>query len=256
MTQDRKLPNHRDYSTQRQKVISSSFYGLLGVHPAASIQDIRRAYRDLSKQYHPDTTALPPAIATAKFQQLNEAYATLSSPERRLAYDRKIGYSSIPVVQPGLSLRQTAARPRSAPSSSLAYLDATDRPLSPGEVFALFILGITFIGCLLLAIAIGFTSSEHIVQPATLQAPTSELATADAALTSPQQILPEFDPNLNPSVSLTPLEDAATTELLTPEPAPMMSEVFPESEPSTLSTAFDSEENFEPAISLPPLLFL
>jgi len=37
-------------------------------------------YRQLSKRYHPDTTALPPAIATAKFQQLNEAYATLNNP--------------------------------------------------------------------------------------------------------------------------------------------------------------------------------
>ena len=62
----------------------TSYYVLLGLPPSASALEIRRAYRELSKRYHPDTTELPTAIATAKFQQLNEAYATLSNPERRL----------------------------------------------------------------------------------------------------------------------------------------------------------------------------
>jgi len=53
---------------------------LLGLHPSASAIEIRRAYRELSKRYHPDTTDLPPAIAIVKFQQLNEAYAALSNP--------------------------------------------------------------------------------------------------------------------------------------------------------------------------------
>ncbi|HEY9878132.1 MAG TPA: J domain-containing protein, partial [Leptolyngbyaceae cyanobacterium] len=50
-----------------------SYYHLLGIKPTASAQQIRRAYRDLSKLYHPDTTELPAEIATDKFQQLNEA---------------------------------------------------------------------------------------------------------------------------------------------------------------------------------------
>jgi hypothetical protein len=44
--------------------------------------------------------------------------------------------------------------------SKSAYLDATDRPLSPGEMFALFIMGLTILGCLLLAIAIGLTRGD------------------------------------------------------------------------------------------------
>jgi hypothetical protein len=48
--------------------------------------------------------------------------------------------------------------------NSSAYLDPTDRPLSAGEIFALFILGLTFLGCLLLAIAIGLTRGESAVQ--------------------------------------------------------------------------------------------
>ena len=66
---------------------ATNYYTLLGVAPNASAQDIRRAYRDLSKLYHPDTTELESDVATVKFQALNEAYATLSSPEKLLTYD-------------------------------------------------------------------------------------------------------------------------------------------------------------------------
>ncbi|MBH8566922.1 J domain-containing protein [Nostoc sp. CENA67] len=139
-----------------------TYYSLLGLHPSASVIDIRRAYRELSKRYHPDTTDLPAAIATTKFQQINEAYATLSNPERRLNYDLKIGYSRLTVVQPPPDLNRPVSY--SYDYSKSAYLDASDRPLSSGEIFALFILVITFLGCLVLAIAIGLTRGEAAFQ--------------------------------------------------------------------------------------------
>ncbi|MGG6270569.1 J domain-containing protein [Leptolyngbya sp. AN03gr2] len=145
--------------------IESTYYGLLGLHPSTSVREIRQAYRELSKLYHPDTTELPQAIATRKFQTLNEAYATLSNPERRAAYDLSIGYSRVVVVRQLPSLHKTS---KPEPNSS-AYLDATDRPLSPGELFALFILGITFVGCLILAITIGITRGDQAFQPLTAQ---------------------------------------------------------------------------------------
>jgi DnaJ domain len=146
-----------------QTRLANSYYALLELHPSASAIEIRRSYRDLSKRYHPDTTDLPPAIATAKFQQLNEAYATLSNPERRLLYDSKIGYSRFNVIQ----VPQDLDRPSNSEEerwSNSAYLDPSDRPLSPGEIFALFILGVTFIGCLLLVIAIGLTRGDAAFQ--------------------------------------------------------------------------------------------
>ncbi|MGA9379021.1 MAG: J domain-containing protein [Phormidium sp.] len=140
--------------------MKSSYYGLLGLHPAASPVEIRRAYRELSKRYHPDTTNLPKAIATSKFQQLNEAYATLSNPERRLTYDYQIGYSRVAVIQPTPNLHQPVSQ-----KTSSAYLDPTDRPLDGGEIFALFILLLTFIGCLVLAFIVALTRGESALQP-------------------------------------------------------------------------------------------
>lgn len=137
-----------------------TFYDLLGLRPNASVQDIRRAYRDLSKLYHPDTTELERAIAVPKFQALNEAYATLSSPEKRLTYDFKIGYSRIAVVQPLPETGGAATNSNGKQYSSNAYLDPTDRPLSAGELFALFILGVTFVACLLLVVTLGITQGE------------------------------------------------------------------------------------------------
>jgi curved DNA-binding protein CbpA len=134
-----------------------TYYDLLGVYPGATAIEIRRAYRELSKKYHPDTTKLATAIATVKFQALNEAYAAVSNPERRLAYDLEIGYSRVVVLQPS-AFNTLTSRPDNYRSS--AYLDPTDRPLSGGEIAALFMLGITFIGCLILAISIGVIRGE------------------------------------------------------------------------------------------------
>ncbi len=132
-----------------------TYYDQLGLHPSASVQQIRRAYRERSKLYHPDTTPLAAPIATAKFLQLNEAYATLCNPERRTAYDRQIGYSRIPVVQPLPSLHRPEPNRRSS-----AYLDPTDRPLSPGEIFALFIMGATLVGCVALVFIVAIARGE------------------------------------------------------------------------------------------------
>lgn len=137
---------------------ASTYYDLLQLHPSASVQQIRRSYRELSKLYHPDTTKLPSAVAVAKFQQLNEAYATLSSPERRFAYDLKIGYSRVSVIQPSIDLNRPVSESRKYRSK--AYLDPTDRPLSAGEIFALFILGVTFVACLALVLVVGLTRGE------------------------------------------------------------------------------------------------
>lgn len=143
--------------------LTGSYYAVLELHPSASIVEVRRSYRELSKRYHPDTTELNLSVAKEKFQQLNEAYATLSNPERRRLYDQKMGYSRVFVAQPPAHLQQSASGKQAYHSCS-AYLDPTDRPLSPGEIFALFILALTFIGCLVLAVAVAIARPETVLK--------------------------------------------------------------------------------------------
>lgn len=155
-------PPQQSPAAEAQAEEPKNHYERLGIKPTASVQKIRQAYRDLSKLYHPDTTELPGAIATVKFQQLNEAYATLSSPDKRFAYDQEIGFSRFYVSQVPRDLNTPVSANKPFTSRHL-YLDPTDRPLSAGEIFALFLLGVTFVGCLALVIIISYTKGDITV---------------------------------------------------------------------------------------------
>ena len=61
-------------------------YRTLGVDRKASSEDIKRAYRKLARQYHPDRTP-GDAAAEERFKEVQEANSILSDPERRKAYD-------------------------------------------------------------------------------------------------------------------------------------------------------------------------
>lgn len=62
------------------------YYDVLGVGKDASEADIKKAYRKLSKKYHPDINKAPDA--EAKFKEVNEAYETLSDSQKRASYDQ------------------------------------------------------------------------------------------------------------------------------------------------------------------------
>lgn len=67
------------------------YYDILGVDRNASEQDIKRAFRRLARQWHPDVNA-DNAQAEEKFKELNEAYEVLGDPDKRAKYDR-VGHS-------------------------------------------------------------------------------------------------------------------------------------------------------------------
>ncbi len=62
------------------------YYMVLGVHQDADSKQLKNAFRELAFQYHPDRNKDNPE-ATEKMKQINEAYAVLSDPKKRQAYD-------------------------------------------------------------------------------------------------------------------------------------------------------------------------
>ena len=63
------------------------YYNILGIRRDAAGEDIKRAYRKLALQYHPDRN--PDDVeAAARFQEATEAYQVLGDPEERMRYDR------------------------------------------------------------------------------------------------------------------------------------------------------------------------
>ncbi|HET6580172.1 MAG TPA: DnaJ domain-containing protein, partial [Gemmatimonadales bacterium] len=64
----------------------SDFYVLLGVSRDATETDIKKAYRKLAMDFHPDRNPAPEA--EARFKEITEAYEVLRDPQKRSAYDR------------------------------------------------------------------------------------------------------------------------------------------------------------------------
>jgi molecular chaperone DnaJ len=62
------------------------FYIVLGVDRAATLNDIKRAYKRLARKFHPDINP-GDRLAAQQFRQIAEAYETLSDPDRRRRYD-------------------------------------------------------------------------------------------------------------------------------------------------------------------------
>ncbi len=135
---------------------SLDYYRRLGLPEMATAQAIRDAYRDLSRRYHPDTSELPPIVAQAKFQRIQEAYHVLNSPEQRLLYDLQREGQPSPV-------EKSRSPVGSATPSSVAELPAVDRSFSGGELFSLLSLGVTLVLCLGLAIVLALARGEELM---------------------------------------------------------------------------------------------
>jgi len=68
--------------------MAKNYYGVLGVPRNASDGEIKKAYRKLAMQYHPDRNHGKEDWANEKFKEINEAYAVLGDPQKRKQYDQ------------------------------------------------------------------------------------------------------------------------------------------------------------------------
>lgn len=97
--------------------VSRDFYTVLGLATDAAPDDVKRAYRALARQLHPDANPGDPDSAE-RFRMLHEAYHVLSTPDLRLAYDQ-----ALRKLRPQLGAVQASSGPggdmaeRSAPGS-------------------------------------------------------------------------------------------------------------------------------------------
>jgi len=165
-------------------VAAANYYELLQIPPAASQQELRQAFRRLSKHYHPDTTKLPADQAQEGFRRLQQAYFTLSDAQRRGAYDASLkakAMAPVPVRPAAVwSTPPAAVRPPSV-----------RRALSGGEWFALLLLALAVVFSLVLGVGVAWVRGAALLRepswwPANEQTASPSLsAAADAVPAAP-----------------------------------------------------------------------
>jgi molecular chaperone DnaJ len=68
--------------------VAKDYYAILGISRDASEEQIKKAYRNLAMQYHPDKNPGKEEWANEKFKEINEAFAVLGNPDKCRQYDQ------------------------------------------------------------------------------------------------------------------------------------------------------------------------
>ena len=80
-------------NAQQEKMAKDTYYDVLGLDKTCELKDIKKAYRKLALQYHPDRVpAEKKEESTVKFREVNEAYEVLSDESKRAEYDRALRF--------------------------------------------------------------------------------------------------------------------------------------------------------------------
>ncbi|MEB3167876.1 MAG: J domain-containing protein [Cyanobium sp.] len=158
-----------------------SHYELLQLPPNADARELRQAFRRLSKRFHPDTTLLPAEQAEEAFRRLQQAYAVLSDPEARRAYDnrRRLPLSplSSPPPQPPRAAPRSAGSPRPV---------SVRRALSGGEWFALLLLALALVLSMVFGIGVAWVRGAELVRQPSWWPSTQAGRAVPVALSNPR----------------------------------------------------------------------
>ncbi len=104
---------------------NQDFYPVLGVPDSATPAEIKKAYRKLAKQYHPDANPNNPQ-ASEKFKQISEAHSVLSDPAKKEKYDQ--------MRRLGAFTGSRGSSPRGGPGRGAAGSSPMDEGLDLGDL--------------------------------------------------------------------------------------------------------------------------
>ncbi|KAJ8443612.1 hypothetical protein Cgig2_019594 [Carnegiea gigantea] len=107
-------------ATASAETASSSFYDVLGISVGATSDEIKAAYRRRARSCHPDVAASGrerKSAAADEFMRVHAAYSTLSDPEKRADYDRRLSRR----IRPPLAMNQFSGLSASPASSSSSF---------------------------------------------------------------------------------------------------------------------------------------
>ena len=135
---------------------SYNYYELLGVSASANNAELRKAFRELSKLLHPDTTSLPRDEATKQFQIVCEAYDLLSDPVLRAKYDLSIEKEN-QLINQKIESNLISIEPVQFSKSI-----GVRRPFSGGELLSLLLLITSIILSLALGLFIAFSRGANL----------------------------------------------------------------------------------------------